>query len=76
MPEDNKETKDSYSVLLEKLDAMEAKYASLEKKYDDVVSFNKALLERDNPSGTHVDTEEEKFAKASKEKFAKMLKGE
>lgn len=76
MPEDNKDTKDSYSVLLEKLDAMETKYATLEKKYDDVISFNKALLERDNPSGTHVETEEEKFTKASEEKFAKMLKGE
>ena len=76
MPDDNKDIKDSYSVLLEKLDAIDAKYATLEKKYDDVISFNKALLERDNPSGTHVDTEEEKFAKASKEKFAKMLKGE
>lgn len=76
MPEDNKDTKDSYSVLLEKLDAMEAKYATLEKKYDDVISFNKALLERDKPSGTHVETEEEKFKKASDEKFAKMLKGE
>ena len=73
MPEnDNTTTKDSYTILIEKLDAMEAKYASLEERYNEVCSFNKALLDRDSTSTTATDD-----AKAKAEaKFAAMLKGE
>ena len=73
MPEkDNTSTKDSYTILIEKLDAMEAKYASLEEKCEEVCSFNKALLDRDSTIATATDD-----AKAKAEaKFAAMLKGE
>lgn len=73
MPENDNVTKpkDSYTILIEKLDAMEAKYASLAEKYEEVCSFNKALLER-NSTDAPTDT-----AKAKAEaKFAAMLKGE
>lgn len=73
MPEnDNITTKDSYTILIEKLDAMEAKYASLEEKYEEVCSFNRALLDRDS---TSTNTTDDAKAKAEA-KFAAMLKGE
>lgn len=75
MPDNNTETKDSYTLVLDRLEAMEKQYDALAKKYDEVTAFNKVLLERKEIK-INTKTEDEKFVDAAKEKFAKMLKGE
>lgn len=63
--------KDNYSILIERLDAMEKKYSELEKKYDDTVSMNKALLNRSEESVATPEASD----KRHKELEEKLMKG-
>lgn len=63
--------KDNYAILIERLDAMEKKYSELEKKYDDTLSMNKALLNRSEETVATT----EKDSKRHKELEEKLMKG-
>lgn len=65
-------TKDSYELLLERLTTIEDKYNDLLAKYEDVTSFNRALLSQKN---TNAPTTDEKHT-AAMQKLEKMLKEE
>ena len=72
--EDEKKTTDtdSYKILIDKIEAMEQKYANLSSKYDEVCAFNRALLDRKPDTNNTFNP----VLDAAKAKFAAMLKGE
>lgn len=65
----NKDEKDSYTLLLEKLDALEKKLDKQDAKIKDVTEFNRSLLSTRSVS-SNAPTEEES-AKAKLDKFLK-----
>ena len=62
---------DNYKLLLEKYDALEKKYEDTNKRLDEVIEFNRQLLNSRKPEqqSQHDDADD----KAAKEKLQKYL---
>lgn len=59
---------ETYKALLERIDNLEKRISNTDKKVEDVTSFNRALLNRSEPTGKQGSD------KARKEELAKKLK--
>ena len=70
MPDD-----DNYKLLLEQIDALKADLDKTNKRLDEVTEFNRQLLSSRKPETNPNQDEDDKDAKAAKEKLEKYIGG-
>lgn len=71
MPEDN----DNSKLLLEQVDALKAELDKTNKRLDQVIEFNRQLLNSRKPETNPNHDEDDKETKAAKDKLDKYIGG-